>query len=219
MLSIAKYIDHTILKPITTLAEVETLCKEAIDNQFAAVCVPPYYVKAAKRMLNDSVKAATVIGFPNGYNTTATKLFEIEQAIADGADELDIVHNLAAIKSGDWKTAANEIKACTLFAHKHGKVIKVIVESGSLTDEELIKCCELYSQAGIDYMKTSTGFHGTGATIEAVATMRKHLAPNINIKASGGIRGYAFAKELIDAGANRLGCSASLQILKESVAL
>lgn len=219
MLSIARYIDHTILKPITTLAEVETLCKEAVDNQFAAVCVPPYYVKAAKNMLDNNVKAATVIGFPNGYNTTATKLFEIEQAINDGADEIDMVHNLATVKSGDWDTAQKEVIACTELTHKYGKSIKVIVESGSLTKEELIKCCELYNVADIDYMKTSTGFFGTGATVEAVEIMRAHLLPQIKIKASGGIRSYAFAKELIDAGANRLGCSAGLQILKESVAL
>lgn len=219
MLSIAEYIDHTILKPITTLAEVITLCEEAVGNEFAAVCVPPYYVKAAQSMLNEKVKVATVIGFPNGYNTTATKLFEIEQAIADGADEIDMVHNLAAVKSGDWDTAANEVAACTNLVHKHGKTIKVIVESGSLTEEELIKCCELYGNAGIDYMKTSTGFFGTGATIDAVRTMKAHLPAHIKIKASGGIRGFAFAKELIDAGANRIGCSASLQILKESVAL
>jgi deoxyribose-phosphate aldolase len=158
---------------------------------------------------------ATVIGFPLGYNTTAAKLEEINQAIADGADELDIVHNVLAVKAGDWLYLEAETRACIQLAHSAGKRIKIIVESGVLTDDELEKCCALYVQLRPDFLKTSTGYAETGATIHAVRLMRAHLPANIDIKASGGIRNFKFAKELIDAGATRLGCSASVDIVKE----
>ncbi|MBL7718383.1 MAG: deoxyribose-phosphate aldolase [Flavipsychrobacter sp.] len=216
-MNIASYIDHTVLKPETTLADIEKLCAEAVAQSFAAVCVPPYFVKAAKELTNGSnVKVATVIGFPFGYSATEAKLNEIEQAIADGADELDIVHNIAALRNGNHAYLHHEVKACTERAHKAGRSVKIIVESGILTDAELAKCCELYAPLGIDFMKTSTGYAQVGATVDAVKLMRRHLPDTIAIKASGGIRTFAFAKELIAAGATRLGCSASMEIVRES---
>lgn len=216
-MNIASYIDHTILKPTTTIAEVDKLCDEAIAHGFAAVCVPPCYVFHAREKTKETpVKVATVIGFPFGYSSTVSKLQEIINAIENGADEVDMVHNIAAVKNGDWKFLEEEMKACLEATHEGGKQLKVIVESGVLTDEELIKCCEIYAPLGIDFMKTSTGYAEVGATVQAVKIMRSHLPESIAIKASGGIRGYTFAKELIDAGATRLGCSASIAIVNES---
>ena len=216
-MNIASYIDHTVLKPETTLADIKKLCAEAVAEKFAAVCVPPYFVSAAKGLVKDSdVKVATVIGFPFGYSLTEAKLAEIEQAINDGADELDVVHNITALKDGNFDYLQSEVKACTELVHKAGKSIKIIVESGILSDEELLKCCEIYAPLGIDYMKTSTGYAQTGASVHAVQLMRQNLPAGIHIKASGGIRTFAFAKELVDAGADRIGCSASMGIVKES---
>ncbi len=208
------YIDHTLLKPTALVSDIEKLCKEAIEYQFAAVCVPPNFVKKAKIFLEDSaVKLATVIGFPFGYSAVEAKLAEVVLAIVDGADELDIVANISAIKNGDWQYLANEMNHIMPIIQGKGKTIKVIIESGVLTDDEIIKCCELYGIAGIDYLKTSTGYAEKGATIEAVRLFRKHLPSNVQIKASGGIRDYAFAKQLVDAGATRLGCSVSIAIV------
>ena len=208
------YIDHTLLKPTALVSDIEKLCKEAIDYQFAAVCVPPNFVKKAKSFLgNSSVKLATVIGFPFGYSAVEAKLAEVVLAIVDGADELDVVANISAIKNGDWQYLANELNHLMSIIKTKGKTIKVIIESGVLSDDEIIKCCELYGVAGIDFLKTSTGYADKGATIEAVALFKKHLPSNVQIKASGGIRDYAFAKQLVDAGATRLGCSASIAIV------
>ena len=216
-MNIASYIDHTILKPTTTIGDVEKICAEAIKYQFAAVCVPPLYVKKAKELLKDSsIKVATVIGFPFGYAAIEAKVAELVLAIIDGADELDVVINISAIKNNDWQFLANEINSILPIVKNKNKLIKVIIESGILTDEEIVKCCDLYGAAGVDFLKTSTGYAEKGATVEAVQLMRKHLADNVRIKASGGIKNYPFAKQLIDAGANRLGCSSSLSIVKEA---
>ncbi len=214
---LASYIDHTILKQTTTLSDIDRVCVEASLENFKAVCIPPKYVTDAKKMLDGSrVKVATVIGFPLGYNATDTKVKEIEEALNLGADEVDMVIDLGALKNGDWKHLEKELRACLKPVRAAGKVIKIIVESGILTDNELIACCELYGKYDIDFMKTSTGFAEKGATVHAVELMKLHLPKHINIKASGGIKNYKFAKELIDAGATRLGCSASMQIMKES---
>lgn len=214
--NLASYIDHTILKPTATAAEVDKVCVEASIAGFAAVCIPPKYVAGARKLLDSSrVKVATVIGFPLGFNAIDIKVTEIQEAIDMGADELDMVIDLCALKSGDFEQLTREIEACLVPVYRAGKVIKVIVESGMLTDTELVACCKLYGRYNIDYLKTSTGFSGTGATVQAVKTMREHLPARVSIKASGGIRTYAFAKELIDAGATRLGTSSSLQIMKE----
>ncbi len=214
-MKINHYIDHTILKPVTVTAQIKNVCAEAKQYEFAAVCVPPLFVKKSKELLEDSkVKVATVIGFPFGYSAIEAKLAEILLAIVDGADELDVVINFTAIKNNDWLYAANEINHLMPIIKKNDKVIKVIIESGVLTQDELLKCCELYGAAGIDYLKTSTGFAETGATIEAVKTMRENLPPHVQIKASGGIKTYKFAEQLIAAGATRLGCSASVAIVE-----
>jgi deoxyribose-phosphate aldolase len=213
-MNLNKYIDHTVLKPTTLIADVEKLCSEAKEYGFAAVCVPPPFVKISKALLLGSdVKVATVIGFPFGYSAVEAKLAEILLAMVDGADELDVVANIVAIKNNDWQLISNEINHIMPVIKSKGKVIKVIVESGVLTEDELIKCCHLFGPAGIDYLKTSTGYAEKGATVEAVKTMRENLPKNVQIKASGGIRTYEFAKELIEAGATRLGCSASVAIV------
>ena len=217
-MNIAPYIDHTLLKQTTTLPEITILCKEAIENGFAAVCVPPLYVKKAKETIgNSDVKVSTVIGFPFGYCAIEAKVAEIVLAIVDGADELDMVVNISAIKNGDWEFIGNEISTIMPIVKSKNKIIKVIIESSVLTDDEIIKCCDIYGAAGVDYVKTSTGFAEKGASIHAVKLIRAHLADTIKIKASGGIRSYSFAKELINAGANRIGCSASIAIVKEGV--
>jgi deoxyribose-phosphate aldolase len=208
------YIDHTILKPTTLVADIEKLCAEAVEYRFAAVCVPPNFVKTAKALVAGSaVKVATVIGFPFGYSAVESKIAEIILAVVDGADELDVVANISAIKNADWAYLAGELGHILPIIRSKEKVIKVIIESGVLTNEEIIKCCELYGIAGIDYLKTSTGYAEKGATIEAVRLFKAHLPSNVQIKASGGIRDYAFASALVAAGANRLGCSASLAIV------
>lgn len=217
-MNIAQYIDHTLLKPTATISEIEKLCKEAIEYGFAAVCVPPLYVKKSKEFLSGSnVKLATVIGFPFGYSAIEAKVAEIVLAIVDGADELDFVVNISAIKNGDWEFLANEINTVMPIINNKEKVIKVIIESGILTDDEIIKCCDIYGAAGVDYVKTSTGYAEKGASIYAVDLIRTHLADSIKIKASGGIKSFSFAKELLNAGANRLGCSSSVKIVEESL--
>ena len=217
-MNIAQYIDHTLLKPTTTWAEIENLCKEAMEYGFAAVCVPPLYVKKAEELLtNSKIKTATVIGFPFGYSAIEAKVAEIVLAIVDSADELDMVVNISAIKNNDWTFLANEINTVMPIIKNKNKVIKVIIESGVLTDNEIIKCCDIYGAAGVDYVKTSTGYAEKGASIHVIQLIREHLSDAVKIKASGGIKSYSFAKELINAGANRLGCSSSIQIVKESM--
>jgi deoxyribose-phosphate aldolase len=209
-----QYIDHTILKPTALISDIEQVCAEAKQYEFAAVCVPPLFVRRSKELLQGSnVKVATVIGFPFGYSAVEAKLAEILLAIVDGADELDVVINFTAIKNNDWQYVANEINHLMPVIKKADKVIKVICESGVLTEAELIKCCELYGVAGIDYLKTSTGYAEKGATVEAVKIMRANLPQHVQIKASGGIRTYEFAEQLVNAGATRLGCSASVAIV------
>jgi deoxyribose-phosphate aldolase len=216
-MNIAPYIEHTLLKPTATWPEIENLCKEAMEYGFAAVCVPPLYVKRATELLSNSkVKTATVIGFPFGYSAIEAKVAEIVLAIVDGADELDMVVNVSAIKNEDWTFIANEINTIMPIVKNKNKVIKVIIESGVLTDDEIIKCCDIYGAAGVDYVKTSTGYAEKGASIHAVKLIRTHLSDAVKIKASGGIKSYSFAKELINAGANRLGCSGSIKIVEES---
>ena len=209
-----KYIDHTILKPTCLVADIEKLCAEAKQYDFAAVCVPPNFVKLAKeKLVGSTVQVATVIGFPFGYSATEAKIAEIILAMVDGADELDVVANIAAIKNGDWSAIADEINHIMPIIRSKNKVVKIIIESGVLTDDEIIKCCDIYGIAGIDYLKTSTGYAEKGASVEAVKLFRKHLPDQVQIKASGGIRDYATAQLMIDAGATRIGCSAGVAIV------
>ncbi|GEP90490.1 deoxyribose-phosphate aldolase [Chitinophaga terrae (ex Kim and Jung 2007)] len=216
-MNINRYIDHTVLKPTTTLEDVKKLCMECVEYDFAAACVPPLYVKIASQFLGaTNTKIATVIGFPFGYSAIEAKVAETVLAIVDGADELDLVINISAIKNNDWEYLEKEIANIMYIVREKKKVIKIIIESGILLEDEIVKCCQLYSKYGVDFMKTSTGYAERGATVEAVKLMRANLPENIQIKASGGIRTYAFAKELIDAGATRIGASASVNIAKEA---
>ena len=211
MSTLASYIDHTILKPTTSHIEITKICTEVREYGFAAVCVPPPFVELAGR---SGVRVATVVGFPFGYSATQAKLAEVAQALTDGADELDVVINLIRLKAEDWAALETEMRAIMEPIHRAGKLVKVIIESGVLTDDEIIRCCAIYGAIGVDFLKTSTGYAEKGATVEAVRLMRQHLPAGIRIKASGGIRTYAFARELIAAGADRLGCSASVEILR-----
>ncbi len=213
----ASFIDHTLLRQDATSADIQKLCEEAKSWQFATVCVPPTYVREAAGLLTESaVKVATVIGFPFGYHLPMVKATEAEFAIMSGATELDMVANIGAIKNCEWCLLETEVREVLEVVKLRGAKLKVIVESGILTPDELKRCCKLYGRFNIDFLKTSTGFAATGATVEAVHTMREALPPHIAIKASGGIRSWAFAKELIDAGATRIGCSASVQIMQEA---
>lgn len=217
MIEINRYIDHTVLKPTTTLEDVKQLCMQCVEYDFAAACVPPLYVKLAKQFLGaTNTKVATVIGFPFGYSAIEAKVAETVLAIVDGADELDVVINISAIKNKDWEYLEKEIANIMYLIREKKKVIKIIIESGILLEDEIVQCCQLYAKYGVDFMKTSTGYAERGATVEAVKLMRANLPANIQIKASGGIRTFAFAKELIDAGATRIGASASVNIVKES---
>jgi len=216
-MNLSPFIDHTILKPTCTIADIEQLCKEAAVHGFAAVCIPPPFVKRAAALLDPvSVKLATVIGFPFGYAATEAKVAETVLALVDGADEIDMVINLVALRMNDWEFLEKEVRLLTQIIHNKNKIIKVIIESGILTDEEIITCCNKLGKLDIDYMKTSTGYAEKGATMEAVQLMREHLPAKVKIKASGGIRTYEFAKSLIEAGSDRLGCSASVKIVSQN---
>jgi deoxyribose-phosphate aldolase len=215
-MNLAPYIDHTILKPTTVIADIEKLCLEAVEHGFAAVCVPPPFVQRVKTILDPSrVQVATVTGFPFGYSATEAKIAETVLAMVDGADEIDMVINPVALRMNDWNFLTREIALATDVVHKKGKLIKIIIESGILTNSEIIQCCKQFGSLGIDFMKTSTGYAEKGASLEAVELMREHLPGTVKIKASGGIKTYAFAEQLVRAGASRLGCSASVQIVKE----
>jgi deoxyribose-phosphate aldolase len=214
-MSLASFIDHTILKNTTTIADIDKICQEAIEFGFAAVCVPPYFVQDARKLLESTpVKLATVIGFPFGYHQYSIKLEEAKKAIEEGADELDMVMNLAAFKSNDLAYVETEADKMSALTSRSDKSLKIIIESGILSNEEIIKCCDLYKHFPVQFLKTSTGYAEEGASVEAVQLMRNHLPDHIQVKASGGIRTAAFASQLIKAGASRLGCSASIAIVK-----
>jgi deoxyribose-phosphate aldolase len=206
-------IDHTFLAADCTESDVDRVCREAVEHNFYAVCIPPFFVgRASKNLQGSMVRLATVVAFPYGYADTAVKVQEIRRAMEEGADELDIVINLSAVKSGDWAFVASDLAAVATTVRLKGKVSKIIIEIGSLTDEEKRKVCDICNEIKPDYVKTSTGTRG-GATVEDVQFMRNVLHPDIRIKASGGIRTKATATALIEAGANRLGTSASLTIV------
>ena len=216
MKTIHRYIEQTNLKPTINHMDVEQLVEEAKANNFLGICVPPFWVKKAKRDLGESdIQLVTVIGFPLGYHITKTKLVEMEKAIADGADELDLVLNISALKA-DMTWPKVEIAKCSQLAHDHGKIIKVIIETAYLSDEEIVKMCNWCAEAGVDFVKTSTGFAPSGAKVEHIKLMRKTLPSSVGIKASGGIKNYADAIAMINAGADRLGTSSGVQIVQES---
>ena len=207
-----KYIDHTILKPETTQEQVEKILSEAKEYDFASVCVNPTWVSLAAESLKDSdVKVCTVIGFPLGANTSAVKAFETKDAIANGADEIDMVINVGALKAGNDALVLDDIKA--VVDASGDKLVKVIIEACLLTDDEKVRVCQLSKEAGADYVKTSTGFSTGGATVADVALMRKTVGPDMGVKASGGARSYEDAIAFIEAGASRIGASSGVAIM------
>jgi len=213
-MNIAKYIDHTLLKPEATKEQIEKLCQEAKEYEFASVCVNPTWVSLASELLKDSsVKVCTVIGFPLGATTTETKVFEAKNAMEHGATELDMVINIGALKSGDEELVKNDIQS-VVEAAKGKALVKVIIETSLLTDEEKEKASRLSVEAGADFVKTSTGFSTGGATINDISLMRKVVGPDIGVKASGGVRSSEDAQQMIEAGATRIGASSGVAIVK-----
>lgn len=209
--------DHTLLKQTATFADIKSICDDGIKYNTASVCIPPCYVKDAKNYVKDKLRICTVIGFPNGYNTTNVKVFETQQAILDGADEIDMVINIGQLKAHNYDYVLNEIIEINEVCKKYGKLLKVIIETCLLTDEEKIKMCELVTEAKADYIKTSTGFSTAGATVDDVKLFSKYIGKNIKIKAAGGISSLADAEEFIKLGASRLGTSRIVKIAKENV--
>lgn len=212
-MNLAKYIDHTVLKADTPRDAVLKVCKEARDNGFFSVCVNPYYVPLVKSELNGTdVKVCSVIGFPLGANTSVIKALEAKQSIADGADEIDMVINVSALKNGDLDVVESDIRGVAEVCA--GKaLLKVIIETCLLDDDEKIIACELSVKAGADFVKTSTGFSTGGATVEDIRLMRRTVGSDIGVKASGGVRDRATALALVEAGATRIGASASVAIV------
>ncbi len=212
-----KYFDHTLLKADAVPAQIEELCSEAAKYQFYSVCVNSCYVKLCSELLSGSpVKIAAVVGFPLGACTTSAKAFETEDACRDGAKEIDMVINIGALKSGNFDFVRDDIKAVVDTAAKYGTIVKVIIETCLLTDEEKVKACQLSEEAGAAFVKTSTGFSTGGATKEDVALMKSVVGDRLQVKASGGIRDHKTALEMIEAGADRLGASASVQIVESA---
>jgi deoxyribose-phosphate aldolase len=214
---LAAVIDHTLLKPTATAAEIEQLCREALQWGCASVCVLPFFVPLAYRLLRgSSVRVCTVIGFPLGGTTHRAKIAEAEDAVTMGARELDMVINLPALVNGELNTVEREIAAIAAIVHRHGGVLKVILECGLLSPEQQTLAAQLAARAGADFVKTSTGFLARGATVEDVQRLRSAVPDTVRVKASGGIRTYAQALSLLAAGAARLGTSATAALLEEA---
>ena len=205
-------VDHTLLLQTATWEEIKGICDDGMKYETASVCIPTCYVKPAKEYMGDRCKVCTVIGFPNGNYTTATKVFETKDAVANGADEIDMVINVGMLKAKEYDYVLNEIKAIKEACD--GRILKVIIETCLLTDEEKVKMCEIVTESGADYIKTSTGFSTAGATFDDVALFAKHIGPNVKIKAAGGISSMADAEKFIELGASRLGTSRIVKIVK-----
>ena len=205
-------VDHTLLAQGATWAEIKAICDDGMKYATASVCIPPSYVKRAAEYVDGKLKICTVIGFPNGYNTTAAKCAETEDAVKNGADEIDMVINIGWVKDGDYESVLGEIKAVKEACH--GKLLKVIIETCLLNDEEKIKLCAVVSASGADYIKTSTGFSTGGATFHDVELMRKNSSPKLKVKAAGGISSLEDAEKMIELGADRLGTSRIVKIVK-----
>ena len=210
--AILNRVDHTLLTTTATWDQVKALCDQGLKYHTASVCIPPRFVKQAGDYVGNDLKICTVIGFPNGYSTTAVKVFETEDAIRNGADEIDMVINIGWVKDQRWDEVLAEIKA--IKASCQGRILKVIVETCLLTEAEKIKLCELVTESGADYIKTSTGFSTGGATREDVALFAKHVGPNVKIKAAGGIADLKDAEDFIALGASRLGTSRIVKAVK-----
>ena len=217
-IEISKYIDHTLLKPEATAANIEQLCREALEHGFATVCVNPVYVSLAHSLLkNSSVAVCTVAGFPLGANATETKVNETRLALKEGAGEIDMVIQIGALKSGDYDAVENDIRAVVSVCREYSSTSKVIIETALLTDSEKRKACELAANAGADFVKTSTGFAAAGATEHDVRLMSNAVRKfSMGVKAAGGIRSYDDAIKMINAGATRIGSSSGVKIVTES---
>jgi deoxyribose-phosphate aldolase len=209
---ILNMVDHTLLKQESTWNQIKEICDDGMKYETASVCIPPSFVKQAKEYVGDKLAVCTVIGFPNGYNTTAVKCFETEDAVKNGADEIDMVINIGWVKEQKWNELLEEIKAVKVACQ--GKLLKVIIETCLLTDEEKVKLCEIVSESGADYIKTSTGFSTGGATKEDVALFVANIVPELKIKAAGGISSIQDAEDFIGLGAERLGTSRIVKIVK-----
>jgi deoxyribose-phosphate aldolase len=208
------YIEHTNLKPDATHQDIIRLCEEAVEHKFYGVCVSPYYVQLAKKTIKKApVKIITVVGFPFGYNIVASKVEETKKAIIGGADEVDVVMNIAAFKSGDDATVLNDLQAVIMACHLQNKLAKVIIETALLSNAEIEKACRLCVDSEADFVKTSTGFASSGAKLEDIELMRKILPAKVKIKAAGGIKDHETAVAMVNAGATRLGTSASIAIV------
>ena len=215
--NIAKYIDHTLLKADATQDQIAQLCYEARTHHFASVCVNPANVRLCAQLLKGSdVKVCTVIGFPLGATAAPVKAYETQTAIRDGATEIDMVINVGALKSRDYRAVSEDIAGVVATAHAHNALVKVILETALLTDEEKVIASQLSKAAGADFVKTSTGFGPGGATVEDVALMRRVVGPHLGVKASGGVRNYADTQAMIAAGATRIGASAGVAIVSEA---
>ncbi len=213
---ILSMVDHTLLLQTATWEEIKGICDDGIKYETASVCIPTCYVKQAKDYVEDKCKICTVIGFPNGNYTTEVKVFETKDALANGADEIDMVINVGMLKAGEYDYVLNEIKAIKEACGEH--ILKVIIETCLLTDEEKIKMCEIVTEAGADFIKTSTGFSTAGATFADVELFAKHVGPNVKIKAAGGISSMDDAEKFIALGASRLGTSRIVKIVKNEAA-
>ena len=209
---ILRRVDHTVLTPTATWEQVKAVCDEGRQFGVASVCIPPRYVKRANDYVGGSLKICTVVGFPNGYSTPEVKVFETEDAIRDGADEIDMVINQGLARDGDWEGVLAEIKAVK--ASCKGRILKVIIEACNFTYEEKVALCRVVSISGADFIKTSTGFAQGGATVEDVRLLREHVCPDVRVKAAGGIRSFDQAQAMIDAGAERIGASALVSLVK-----
>lgn len=209
---INQYIDHTLLKPESTQEQIDHLLSEAVEYQFASVCVNPTWVAhCAKTLAGTGVKVCTVVGFPLGANTSSVKAFETKDAIANGADEIDMVINVGQLKSGQYEVVKADMRA--VVEASQDKLVKVIIETCLLTNDEKVKACQLAVSAGADFVKTSTGFSAAGATVEDIVLMRETVGPNIGVKAAGGARSYEDAEAFIEAGATRIGTSSGVAIV------
>ena len=212
---LCKKIDQTLLKADTTPEEIQKICADAVLYKFAAVCVPPYYLEKASKWIEKSeVKLCTVIGFPLGYHHVAVKVEECKRAIEDGADELDAVVNIAAVKSGDWEYVSNELDRLVTMIRMKDRLLKIIFETALLTEDEILHLCDLCLQFNVDFAKTSTGFSTKGAEVETIRLMKSRLGNKVKIKASGGIRTYNDAIAMIEAGADRIGTSSGVVIIQ-----
>lgn len=213
-MEINRMIDHTLLKPESTREQIKSLCDEALEYNFKSVCINPFWVSYANDILKDSeVSVCTVIGFPLGANTTSMKATEAREAILNGADEVDMVINVGLLKSKEYDLVEEDIKA--VVEESKDKIVKVIIETYLLSDEEIVKACEISMKSGADFVKTSTGFNSAGAKAQDVNLMRKTVGDTLGVKASGGIRDLKTAREMIENGATRLGVSAGIEIIKE----